>query len=59
MGVAWVLILCSVSYSLYHKYQYVAACHAHLAQLDLLDGQIAKSEAQLDAAEAQVNGLKR
>jgi hypothetical protein len=45
--------------SLYLKSQHVSRCSAHLAQLQLLEGQIDTTEAKLKAAESQLERAKR
>ena len=45
--------------SLYVKSQHVSRCGAHLAQLQLIEGQIDTTEAALKAAKSQLNRAKR
>ena len=45
--------------SLYLKSRHVSRCGAHLAQLQLIEGQIDTTEAALKAAESQLNRAKR
>ena len=45
--------------SLYLKSQHLSRCGAHLAQLQLIEGQIDTTEAALKAAESQLNRAKR
>jgi NAD+--asparagine ADP-ribosyltransferase len=45
--------------SLYLKSRHVSRCGAHLAQLQLIEGQIDTTEAKLKAAESQLNRAKR
>jgi hypothetical protein len=45
--------------SLYVKSRHVSRCGAHLAQLQLLEGQIDTTEAKLKAAESRFDRVKR
>ena len=45
--------------SLYLKSQHVSRCGAHLARLQLIEGQIDTTEAKLKAAESQFDRARR
>jgi len=66
MMTVWIAILANLSYSLYHKVQFVAGCDTRLGHSQVIaehvtqqEAQLKESEARLDAAEAQLDKAKR
>jgi hypothetical protein len=66
MTALWIVILGSLYFSLYSKFQFVAGCDTRLGQSQIIAAQVAQnetqvkeSEARLDAAEAQLDKARR
>jgi hypothetical protein len=58
LSAVWIVSLSTLYFNLYHKHQLVAACHAQLSQLALMETQTRQTEAQLDASEARLDAAE-
>lgn len=58
LSAVWIVSLGTLSFNLYNKHQLVAACHAQLSQLALMEAQTRQTEAQLDASEARLDAAE-